>query len=402
MAPRQSGIMPAAATVSPFARLTELLAGVEPGLSAIDMTIGEPRHPMPAFLAETLRAAAAGYGRYPPIRGTDELRGAIAGWLGRRYPALAGAIDAERHILPLSGSREGLFSAIFPALDGKRQIECPTVLIPNPFYHTYAAAAGAAMCEPVFLPADSESGFLPDLARLPATELGRTVVLYLCSPANPQGAVADRSYLAQAIDLARRHDFMLFSDECYAEIYTAQPPPGALEVSLETHGDFRNVVAFQSLSKRSNLPGLRSGFAAGDPAFMARLATFRNVAGPQMPLPVQRASARLWDEESHVEANRALYRAKFEAAARILGTRFGHRTPAGGFFLWLDMSAQGGGLEATKTLWKQSGVKVVPGSYLARDDEWGGNPGNPFIRIALVDDLATTEEALGRLVAELG
>lgn len=381
---------------SPFARLRALLDGLKPGLPPVDMTIGEPRHFMPDFLPQRLAEAAAGYAKYPPIHGTDELRGAIAAWIERRYPTLAGAIDTARHILPLNGSREGLFSAIFPAIERKARLARPVVLIPNPFYQAYLAAALAAGAEPAFLPATAETGHLPDLAAIPATLLERAAAIYLASPANPQGAVADGNYLKRLVELARQHDVMLFADECYSEIYAASPPSGALEAAFALDGSFRNVLAFNSLSKRSNVPGLRSGFIAGDADFLAVYGRFRNVACPQMPLPAQHASAALWNDEAHVEKNRALYQSKFQSAQTLLGGRPEFFVPAGGFFLWLNLTQFGGGEEAAKTFWKGCGVKILPGAYLAQTAS-GRNPGEAYARLALVDSLETVEEALARI-----
>jgi len=382
---------------SPFARLRTTLDGLEPGLSPIDMTIGEPRHPMPSFLGDALQEAFSGYAKYPPIHGTAELREAISGWTERRYPGLSGAIDPARHILPLSGTREGLFSAIFPALARRTDVAAPCVLMPNPFYQAYLAAAIAGKTEPVFLPTDETTGFLPDLDAIPSEILARTVAFYLASPANPQGAVASENYLAKAIGLARQHDFLLFLDECYSEIYTQEPPPGGLEVSWKLKAGFGNLLVFNSLSKRSNVPGLRSGFIGGDERFLAAFSRFRNVAGPQMPLPVQHASARLWSDEAHVDVSRALYAEKFAAAADILGGKLIPSKPPGAFFLWLRMDQFGGGEEAAKTFWKECGVKVLPGAYLAQTDSTGRNPGAEFVRLALVDDLTTTGEAVTRI-----
>ncbi len=376
---------------SPFARLRTLLDDVEPGQTPIDMSIGAPRHPMPDFLADIIHDHRADWQPYPPIRGTDALRGAIADWHARRYPLLAGQIAPEAYILPLAGSREGLFSATFLALARKPHVARPVILIPNPFYQAYAAGALVGGAQPHFLPATSEAGFLPDFNALPADVLSRTAAIFLASPANPQGAVASRAYLHDLIDLARRWDAMLFVDECYSEIYSDDPPPGALEVAIET-GSFANVLSFNSLSKRSNVAGLRSGFCAGDPDFMVRFAAFRNVACPQMPLPVQHASAALWDDEDHVAANRKLYREKFALAESILG----EPAPAGGFFLWLDARALGGGEQAALRLWREAGVKVIPGGYLAMETG-GATPDAERIRLALVGDAADTEEALRRI-----
>jgi N-succinyldiaminopimelate aminotransferase len=386
---------------SPFARLAELLRGIEPGAPPIDMSLGEPRALIPPFLGPTLAQHLHAFGRYPPIRGIPELRAAIAAWIGRRYPVLQGKVDADTQVLPLNGSREGLFSAIFPAL-ARKEVERPAVLIPNPFYQAYAAAAAAAEAEPIFLDSTGARGFLPDLGGIDERTLERTVALYLCSPSNPQGAVADRAYLAQAITLARRHDFMLFADECYSEIYGDAQPPGALETAFAADGSVANVAVFQSLSKRSGLPGLRSGFVAGDPDFIAPFARFRNVACPQVPLPIQYVSVAAWGDEDHVVEGRALYGANFDLAEAILAGRYGFRRPGGGFFLWLDMEAQGGGERCAKTLWKGCGVKLLPGSYLARIGASGANPGENHVRVALVHDAATTGEALARIVATLG
>ncbi len=359
------------------------------------MSIGAPRHPMPDFLPDILHDHAAEWQPYPPIRGTEALRGAIADWHGQRYPVLAGQIDPQAHILPLSGSREGLFSATFLALARRPDVARPVVLIPNPFYQAYAAGALVGGAETHFVPATAETGGLPDFGAVPEDVLARTVAIFLASPANPQGAVASPAYLSDLIDLARRFDIMLFVDECYSEIYAVAPPPGVLEVAAET-GSFANVLSFNSLSKRSNVPGLRSGFCAGDPDFLSRFAAFRNVACPQMPLLVQAASAALWSDEAHVEESRALYREKFAMAESILGAG----APAGGFFLWLDVSALGGGEQAALRLWRETGVKVIPGGYLAAE-AGGAPPGVDHIRVALVGDIAATGTALKRIASVL-
>jgi N-succinyldiaminopimelate aminotransferase len=387
---------------SPFVRLTALLEGVAPGGAPIDLSLGEPKAHVPHFLGPTLQEHLGEFGRYPPIKGIPPLRNAIAEWMGRRYPVLKGAIDPEQHILPLNGSREGLFSAIFPAKARKPHLTEPAVLIPNPFYQAYAAAAAASGAAPVLLEARAEDQFLPNLERIDPSFLERTIAFYLNTPSNPQGAVADRAYLARAVALARRFDFLLFADECYSEIYGNGPPPGALETAWAETGTLANVVSFQSLSKRSGLPGLRSGFVAGDPDFIAAFGRFRNVACPQVPLPVQHVSAKAWADERHVEEGRALYRRNFAIADEVLGGRYGYRRPEGSFFLWLNMAVFGGGEAAAKTLWKGCGVKVLPGTYLAQVEPDGVNPGTDYVRIALVHDAETTREALTRVVATLG
>ncbi len=391
------------AVLSPFTQLRRLLDGIAPGHETpIDLTVGEPREAMPAFVVERLFEAAADYAKYPPMRGTHELRSAIADWAARRYGAAA-ALDPEREVLPLNGSREGLFLAALPAAGRKTVAGRPAVLMCNPFYSSYIGAALGVDAEPVFLNATEATGHLPDLEAIAADKalLDRTVALYLCSPANPQGAVASRAYIARALELARGHDFMLFFDECYSEIYTAAPPPGALEVAAATRKRFGNLVVFNSLSKRSNLPGLRSGFCAGDAAFLATFAEIRNLVGPQVPGPTQHASAAAWRDEDHVIANRAAYAAKFDVCDRLLAGRYGYRRPAGGFFLWLNVSNFGGAGDATVTLWKRGGVKVIPGAFLAQAGRDGTNPGSDYVRLALVHDAATVKEALERFVVVL-
>jgi aspartate/methionine/tyrosine aminotransferase len=276
------------------------------------------------------------------------------------------------------------------------------VLIPNPFYQAYAGAAAASGATPVFLPSTAEAGFLPELEAIDAALLERAVAFYLCTPSNPQGAVADRAYLAEAVALARRFDFLLFADECYSEIYNDDPPPGTLETAFAESGSLANVVAFNSLSKRSGLPGLRSGFVAGDPEFIGSFGRFRNVACPQVPLPVQHVSVKAWGDERHVEEGRAFYRRNFDVADAVIEERYGYRRPPGSFFLWLNMAVFGGGEAAAKTLWKGCGVRVLPGTYLAQAEPDGVNPGMDYIRVALVHDAGTTREALTRIVATLG
>jgi len=399
-AERVTAALPARADIgrSPFVRLRELLGDVPPGKPAISLAVGEPQHPVPSFVGPVIAAHLGEFGRYPMNRGLDPFCEAAADWLGRRF-ALPRPIDPASEILVLNGSREGLFLAAIAAerwVGGRRGR--PAMLIPNPFYAAYAAGAVAGNCEPVYLPATAATGFLPDLDALSEELLARTVALFIASPANPQGAVADLAYLKRIVALARCHGFLVFSDECYSEIYTRQAPAGMLEAAGP---DFAGVVAFQSLSKRSNLPGLRVGFAAGDRKFLARFLELRNVAAPQVPTPMQRVGIAAYGDEAHVEANRRLYAQKFDLADQIIGDRFGYRRPAGGFFLWLDVSAQGGDEAVTRKLWREAGLRVVPGRYLARDQADGSNPGRGYIRVAMVHDQETTAEALHRLVAAL-
>ncbi len=385
---------------SPFVRLHELLADIKPGKPAINLSVGEPQHPIPPFVGPVLATHLNDFGRYPANKGTESFRRAAATWLGRRYK-LARPIDPETEVIVLNGTREGLFlGAIAAKRFVARRNSKLAILIPNPFYAAYSAGAAAADCEPVYLPTTRETGFLPDLDAIADDLLARTVAFYIASPSNPQGAVADLAYLTRLAALARRFGFLVFADECYCEIYlNGKAPHGMLEAAAP---DFANVLVFHSLSKRSNLPGLRVGFAAGDRHFLARYIELRNIAAPQVPVPAQEVAVAAYGDEAHVDKNRELYVAKFDLADQIIGGRYGYVRPAGGFFLWLDVSAQGGDETATKALWREGGLRVIPGHYLARDGADGHNPGLGYIRVALVQDKETTAEALHRLVGVLG
>jgi N-succinyldiaminopimelate aminotransferase len=380
---------------SPFARLTELLAPYQPRKPLIALSVGEPQHPVPGFVGPVLAQHIAEFGRYPAAKGIEPFRKAAAAWLSTRFK-LPRAINPDSEILVLNGSREGLF---FAALTAARHVGNrkgrPAILMPNPFYPAYGAGARAAGCEQIFLPTTRENGFLPDLDALDEATLGRTVAFYIASPANPQGSVASPDYFIRLKRLADRFGFMIFSDECYSEIYTREAPGTVLECA---GADFSNVVAFQSLSKRSNLPGMRIGFAAGDRNFLGLFHELRNVAAPQVPVPLQHVAIAAYGDEVHVEENRRLYRQKFDSADQILGNRFGYHRPDGGFCVWLDASAHGGDEAVTIRLYRDAGVRVVPGSYLARRQADGFNPGAGYIRLALVADSETTAEALHRLV----
>src|SRR4249919_3132649 len=390
---------PAGESRSPFVRLTDLIAGIEPGKPVINLSVGEPQHSVPSFVGPTLAAHIADFGRYPANKGIEPFRRAVAAWLNNRY-MLARPVDPETEVLVLNGTREGLFlGAIAAKRWVTRRAGKPAVLIPNPFYAAYSAGALAADCEPVYLPATRTTGFLPDLGALDDTLLARTVACYIASPSNPQGAVADRNYLDRLVKLARRFGFLVFADECYCEIYNKDAPPGMLEAAAP---DFANVVVFHSLSKRSNLPGMRVGFAAGDRRFLGPYLELRNIAAPQVPVPAQEVAIAAYADEAHVQKNRELYVAKFDLADQIIGGRYGYQRPAGGSFLWLDVSQQGGDEAATVKLWRDGGLRVIPGHYLARDGADGRNPGRGYIRVALVQDKEITAEALHRLVAVLG
>ena len=370
-------------------RLRSLLDVHDAGGEVVNLTIGEPRHAFPSFLGAAIAETAADFGRYPANNGSDELLQAITDWIKRRY----GAVLKTDQVMALNGTREGLFSAAVALCPEQKKGVQPTILMPNPFYQVYMIAALSAGAEPVYLPCTKDTGFLPDLDALSPEVLDRTVAFYLCSPANPQGAVASRAYWQQLLDLAEQHDFRVFADECYSEVWRDTAPVGGLEMVAETGADPERVFVFHSLSKRSNLPGLRSGFVAGGPKGMAEIRRLRAYAGAPLPGPIQHASARIWADEEHVTASRDRYRGKFEMADRVFDGVDGYASPPAGFFLWLDV---GNGEDAARALWQKTGVRVLPGAYLARDVD-GENPGAAYVRVAMVADEPELERGLSDL-----
>jgi N-succinyldiaminopimelate aminotransferase len=369
-----------------FPRLRRLLDAHAPGGDPIAMTIGEPRHPMPDFVGPILAANLSGFAVYPPNEGAPELLAAIAAWIARRY----GVTLPEDRLMALNGSREGLFNACIALCPETKAGRKPVVLMPNPFYQVYAVAALTVGAEPVYVPATAATSFLPDYGSLPKDLLDRVALAYICSPSNPQGAVASANYLADLLALAEKHDFRVLADECYSEIWRDAPPPGLLQVAQAQGADPERVVVFHSLSKRSNLPGLRSGFVAAGPESMARIRKLRSFAGAPLPLPLQRVAEACWRDEAHVDASRALYHRKFADADRIFSGLQGYWAPGGGFFLWLPVDD---GERAALKLWRETGVRVLPGSYLSRD-LGGENPGKGYIRVALVAAPEETQRGL--------
>ncbi len=377
-----------------FPRLRRLLDAHPPGGPVIDMTIGEPRHPFPDWVPRVLAENTAGFASYPVNEGTPDLLAAISGWIARRTGA---DVPADR-LIALNGTREGLYAAAMALCPEAKRGARPVVLMPNPFYQVYAVAALSVGAEPRYLPATADTGHLPDLEAIPADLLDRTALFYLCSPANPQGAVATPEYWRQLMTLASRHGFTVLADECYSEIWRDAAPVSALTVAAEMGADPECLMVFNSLSKRSNLPGLRSGFAAGGLQSIARMRQLRAYAGAPLPLPLQAVAARAWADEAHVDANRALYVAKYDAADRILAGLNGAGAPQAGFFLWLPVpEALGDGEAAALELWRRSGVRVLPGAYLGRDDGTPGGAGNPgagYVRVAMVAAQPATERGL--------
>jgi len=381
----------------PFTRLARLLAPVTPRANEtpILMSVGEPQHQPPAFMARVIAENSHLWNRYPAMAGTEALRTAAARWLGSRYRLPPGMIEPGRHVVALSGTKEGLYMLASLVIPEKKAGAQPIALMPNPYYLVYSGGAHMAGAETLPLDATAATGFLPDLDAIPETVLRRTALFYLCTPANPQGACADLAYFEKLIRLARRYDFVLAVDECYSEIYDRAPPVGGLEACAAMGGDTANVVVFHSLSKRSNAAGLRVGVAAGDPDLLARFGVLRSYGGAQVPLPLQEAAVALWQDEAHVEANRRLYRRKFDICEEILKGRFGFYRPAGGFFLWLDV---GDGEAATLKLWREAALRSLPGPYIGRANAEGVNPGERYIRLAIVDDDDTVAAGMRRLV----
>jgi N-succinyldiaminopimelate aminotransferase len=392
----------------PFRRIDELLTGLAPGMAPIFMQIGEPQAAVPPQVEQTVSATSALFGKYPPPGGSPSYRDAVARWLERRYGLTNNSIDANSQVTALCGSREGLFQAALMAILRKRDrlgdaSITPTVLVPNPMYHVYFGGAIVGGAEPVLVDTLAENNFVPNYAALPKDVLDRAAICYLCTPGNPTGAVATKAALTEMLALARKHDFVLAVDECYSEIWFDDPPAGGFDATQALGGPTDNLLVFNSLSKRSGAPGLRVGFAAGDPALIAPLLMLRSYGGAQVPGPLMAAGEVLWQDEHHVIANRSHYLNLVGIADNHLGKIEGFRRPEAGFFLWLNTKATvGDGETATRLLWQHAGIKVMPGRYMSQSDSKTGNsPGDDYIRIALVHDPKTVNEAMGRIAQVL-
>lgn len=383
-----------------FARLNEMLDGITPEANEIPIlfSLGEPQKATPEILTKTISLNKHLWNRYPPPNGDDEFRNAAAAWLIRRYRLPKSFLVPDIHIMPVPGTREPLYQVGFLCVPPKKNGKRPAILMPNPFYHVYQGAAMLGGAEAVYLSAEPKNNFFPCLEDISKDLLARTAIFFLCSPANPQGTVASRAYIKKAIELAREHDFVLALDECYCEIYREEAPIGGLEVCAELGAGLANVVSFNSLSKRSSAPGLRSGFIAGDPQIIKRYGQFVTFGGAPLPLPILKASTALWNDDSHVLENRKYYADNFEIAGRVLGSYMDIKLPPAGFFLWLEV---GNGKIAAEKLWREAAIKTVPGELMGRTDSNGNNPGHKYIRIALVYDPNTTELGLNRLVNTL-
>ena len=378
----------------PFARLRALLDSHSPGGSPLPMTIGEPTHAFPQWIMRIIKDHSAGFNSYPPNDGTPELRSAISAWIAQRYGV---SPHPDKNVIALNGTREGLYNAAMALCPETKAGKQPLILTPNPFYQVYMFAALSVGAKPEFVPATKETGFLPDYAGLDPEILDRAALAYICSPANPQGSVADRSYWQDLILLAEKHDFRILADECYSEIYRKVPPIGALQVVDEMGADPDRVMVFHSLSKRSNLPGLRSGFAASGEGAISQMKKMRAYSGAPLPLPLQKAAEAVWSDEKHVEENRTLYVEKFAIADNIFESITEYTSPDAGFFLWL---ACHNGEEAALQLWTKDGIRVLPGRNLSQDVN-NQNPGHEYIRVALVAPKNQIEIGLRKLCNRL-
>lgn len=388
----------------PFARLARLMAAASApeGMSTIAWSVGEPKHPAPAIVLDAIREHLDALSVYPSTKGLLGLREAISAWLHRRFN-LAAAPDPEREILPVSGTREALFSIAQAVVPQEKAGKQPVVVMPNPFYQIYEGAALLAGAEPYYVNTTAETGYKMDLASIPEEILERTALVYVCSPGNPTGAVMNEADYKAALELAERYDFILASDECYSEIYfdEATPPVGLLEIADRLGlKDYHRCLVFHSLSKRSNLPGLRSGFVAGDASIMAPYMKYRTYHGATLSDTAQLGSIAAWGDEAHVEQNRAAYARKFDAVLDIFDGMAGLSVyrPEAGFYLWGELTDArlGSDEDFTRALFEATGVKVLPGSYLSRTAH-GANPGTNYIRMALVAEVDECTEAARRV-----
>ena len=379
----------------PFERLALLKDGLQPPAKPhIAMSIGEPRHQPPAFIAEALVGNLDTMGSYPVAPGLAELRVAAAGWLERRFGLGENAVDPETMVLPLNGTREGLFAFVQSVVDGRGD---SLVAMPNPFYQIYEGAALLAGAQPFYLNTLEENGFLPDLEAVGADTWRQTAILFLCSPGNPTGAVMDLAYLQRALELAVKYDFVIAGDECYADLYFDEdcPPAGLLQACQAMgHDRFQRCVVFHSLSKRSSVPGMRSGFVAGDPGLIKPFLLYRTYHGCAVPLFIQLASVPAWQDDRHAAENRHLYQEKLTAVWPILEPVMDLPRPQAAFYLWPRTEQDEESF--TREAYRQQNLTLLPGSYLARDTA-DGNPGKHRVRISLVAPLAECVDAAERL-----
>ncbi|MEE9444236.1 MAG: succinyldiaminopimelate transaminase [Cocleimonas sp.] len=388
----------------PFQKIATLLNGITPANKPmLSLAIGEPKHPTPAVILNAMQDNLLSLSNYPLTKGSDALRHAIAAWLTHRFKLPQNTLKPEKHILPVNGTREALFAFAQTVIDKNKP--SAKILMPNPFYQIYEGAAFLAGAEPVYLPCTADTNFVPDFDMVSDKTWDECQLIYLCSPGNPTGAVVSETQIKQLLALAEKHDFIIASDECYSEIYfdESKPPVGLLEVAAKVgNTDYKRCVVFHSLSKRSNSPGLRSGFVAGDAQILEKFLLYRTYQGCAMSPPVQAASIAAWNDEQHVLENREQYRTKFDAVIKILSPVMDVKKPDASFYLWAGIDSQSGMSDEifTREVYQHEHLKVVPGSYLSREVD-GNNPGKNRIRMALVATLDECIEGAERIVQYL-
>ena len=384
----------------PFEKLSALKSGItaNPELEHIALSIGEPKHKAPEFVMQELQQQLSGVSAYPLTKGIPELRQAITDWLTQRFNLPADSLNPEQHVIPVNGTREALFAFAQAVIDRNHNpLKAPLIVMPNPFYQIYEGAAYLSGAEPYYMNTTSDNNYLPDFDSISDETWARCQLLYICSPGNPTGAVIDKATLQKLIKLAEQHDFIIASDECYSEIYfdESNPPVGLLEAAAKMgNTDYSRCVVFHSLSKRSNLPGLRSGFVAGDKNILAKFLKYRTYHGCAMPLHHQKASIKAWQDEKHVEENRALYQKKFTDVLEILEPVLDVKKPDASFYLWAKTPASDE--DFAKNLFAEQNITVLPGSYLSREAS-GINPGSQHVRMALVASYEECIEAAQRI-----
>ena len=380
----------------PFEKLAVLKKGITPNpeLEHIALSIGEPKHAAPEFVMQELQQQLSGVSAYPLTKGIPELRQSITDWLTQRFKLPADSLNIEQHVIPVNGTREALFAFAQAVINREKN---PLIVMPNPFYQIYEGAAYLSGAEPFYINTTAENNYLPDFDAISHETWNRCQLLFVCSPGNPTGAVIDKVTLQKLIKLAEKHDFIIASDECYSELYfdEANPPVGLLEAAAEMgNTEYSRCVVFHSLSKRSNLPGLRSGFVAGDKDVLAKFLKYRTYHGCAMPLHHQKASIKAWQDEEHVKENRALYQKKFNDVLEILGTSLDVKMPDASFYLWAKTPASDE--DFAQKLFAEQNITVLPGSYLSRESD-GINPGSQHVRMALVASYEECIEAAKRM-----
>ena len=372
----------------PFQRLNDLLKGIETPTNkkVLILSIGEPQHKPPKFIKEIINNNYLKWSKYPPTLGMDKLNIASINWLNRRFKLTKNMVNYKDNIVQLAGTREGLFNIALALNPLKKNNLKPTILIPDPFYQVYAGASRISGADPVFVSSLKENNFIPAFSSVDKKILKRTSLIYVCSPSNPEGVSLKLDEWKDLIYLARNNNSILIVDECYTDIYSGSPPIGVLEACEKLNTNISNIVSFHSLSKRSNVPGFRSGFAVGDKNIITNFKKLRHYCAGQQPIPIQEAATALWDDDLHAEKNRLKYKRKFQLAKAIFKNKHDFYMPDGGFYLWLNV---GNGEKITKELWKKKGIKVMPGAYLSRLEN-----SNSYIRIALVGSIKETNFAL--------